>query len=68
MTRELKKGMVVRAPWREFGDDKNLTGLIVSVSKKGIRVIWNADGDVTQAGDESLFVGSEQIERLEVVD
>lgn len=50
----IKKGDVVLAPWREFGDDANLTGIVVSVARGMARVVWNADGDVTSAGDESM--------------
>lgn len=51
----LRKGMVVRAPWREFGDDANLTGVVVRVKAHSVEVRWNGDGDVTPAGDASFF-------------
>lgn len=51
----IKRGMTVRCPWREYGDDTNLTGVVLSVARGTVRVRWNADGDVTPAGDESLF-------------
>ncbi len=61
-----KRGDVVRAPWRVYGDDTNLTGVITSVSKKGIRVRWNADGDVTPEGDESLFLRESDLDGCKV--
>ena len=50
----IRKGSIVRAPWRDAGDDRNLTGVVQSVRKGMARIIWNGDGDVTPAGDESL--------------
>lgn len=51
----IQRGDIIRAPWRIYGDDENLTGEVISVTKQGIRVRWHNDGDVTPAGDESLF-------------
>ncbi len=54
----LKKGDIVRAPWRENGDDRDLTGVVLHVKRGMVQVRWLANGDVTPAGDESSFPAS----------
>jgi hypothetical protein len=51
----IRKGNFVYAPWAQHGDDKALTGEVVSVSKGKARVIWHDNGDVTEKGSESIF-------------
>lgn len=59
-------GDTIRAPWREFGDDKDLTGVVFKRTSRGaISVRWNGDGDVTPEGDESTFGGMTTVERME---
>lgn len=61
---ELKKGDVIRAPWREHGDDVNMTGVVFSIRKGLVWVRWNADGDVTPEGTESSFPLSCEVEKV----
>lgn len=61
----LRKGDVIKAPWREHGDDQNLTGTILSVTKHGVKVRWNGDGDTTPEGDESTLFLAEKVERAQ---
>lgn len=46
-------GAVIRAPWRHYGDDANLTGSVIRARRDTVIVRWNADGTVTPQGDES---------------
>jgi hypothetical protein len=65
----MKRGDIVRAPWRFYGDDPDLTGEVTRVRKvkRGhdtlteVTVRWHDNGTVTLEGDESVFVGAAQI-------
>ena len=62
---QLKKGDVVRAPWRDMGDDVNLTGVVIKRTRDGsVVVLWNGDGDVTPARDESTLWRACPVEKV----
>ena len=52
---ELRKGMVVKCPWSQFGDDPEMTGTVTKVDRKVAWVVWHGNGTVTPAGAESGF-------------
>ena len=51
----VKIGTYVSAPWAHHGDDKALTGEVVSITKGQARVIWHDNGDITEKGSESII-------------
>lgn len=60
--KDLKRDDIIRAPWREFGDDINLTGVVIGKEKRGTVVRWNGDGDVTGKDVESIIVPMQAVE------
>lgn len=63
----LKVGSIVRAPWHNDGDDANLTGIVTRIRAGKVTVTWNADGDVTEAGSESIWTVTQANAVLEIV-
>ena len=59
-------GTVVRAPWRIYGDDTNLTGTVTRNDARGVVVRWHNNGSVTPEGDETRFT-TRQASELDVV-
>ena len=55
MPAPVRIGSVVRPPWRDAGDDADMTGSVTHVRRGQVEVIWHANGTVTQQGDESRF-------------